>query len=171
MKPAKGSSGDPISGPSRTWDSLAWIVAILAVPLTMIAWNALPNDQGFVALTAIIGAGAWAFWRRPPTRDPAGRRIRATTIVNTATAVGIAALPIGYVAVFAIAGGRHGAPLILGIGCLVFGALAFALYSLVWMATKRATLAAVVAMTIGAVIALWFSTPAFLDQLAGRNPF
>jgi len=42
---------------------------------------------------------------------------------------------------------------------------------LVWMATKRATLAAVVALMIGAVIALWFAVPAFLDQLAGRNPF
>ncbi len=71
----------------------------------------------------------------------------------------------------AIAGGRHGAPLILGIGMAVFGAIAFALYSLVWTATKRSTLAAVVALTIGAVIALWFAVPAFLDQLAGRNPF
>lgn len=160
-----------ISGPSRTRDSVAWIVAILPVPLTIIAWNALPTQQGFVALAAIVVAGAWAFWRRPPTRDPAGRRIRASRIVNTATAVGIAGIPIGYVAVFAIAGGRHGAPLILGIGMAVFGAIAFAVYSLVWMATRRANLAAVVALTIGAVIALWFAVPAFLDQLAGRNPF
>ena len=171
MEPAKSSGGDHVSAPSPTRDSLAWIVAILPVPLTIIAWNALPNEQGFVALAAIVVAGAWAFWRRPPTRNPAGRRILATRIVNTVTAIGIAGIPIGYVAVIAIAGGRHGAPLILGIGMAVFGAIAFALYSLLWTATKRSTLAAVVALSIGAGIALWFATPAFLDQLAGRNPF
>lgn len=43
MEPAKSSGGDHVSAPSPTRDSLAWIVAILPVPLTIIAWNALPN--------------------------------------------------------------------------------------------------------------------------------
>lgn len=171
MEPPTSSSGDHISGPSRTRDSVAWAVAILSVPLTLIAWNALPTQQGFVVLAVIVAVGAWAYWRRPPTRDPVGRRIRATTIVNTVTAIGIAGIPVGFLAVSVVAGGRHAAPLIVGIGMTVFGAIAFAAYSLVWTATKRANLAAVVALTLGAGIALWFATPAFLDQLAGRNPF
>ena len=171
MGPATSSGGDRISGLSHTRDSVAWTVVILAAPLISIAWIALPNEQGFVVLAAIVAAGAWACWRRPPTRDPAGRRIRATMIVNRVTALGIAGIPIGYLAVFVIAGGRNGAPLMVGIGMTVLGAVTFVVYSCVWMATKRVNLAAVVALTIGAGIALRIAVPALLDQLAGRDPF
>ena len=61
--------------------------------------------------------------------------------------------------------------MVLGIGFAAFGLAAFALYSFVWVATKRATLAATVALTVAGTAALMFAVPAFLDQLAGRNPF
>ena len=146
------------------------IVALAVVVLAIAAWVALPTQQGFVALVILAIVGALAVWKRPPTRDATGRRRRPTTVVNAVTAFGIAALPIGILAV-GLAGGRSAAPVVLGIGLTVFGLVAFALYSLAWAATRRAALAATVALIVAGFAALWLAGPAFLDQLAGRNPF
>lgn len=151
--------------------ALIGIVATVGVGLTILAWVNLPTQQGLVALAVLAIVGALAIWKRPPTRDATGRRLRPTTVVNAVTGVGIAAIPIGIVAVGLVAGGGSAATVVLGIGLAVFGLLAFALYSLVWAATKRVTLAATVALAVAGVVALWFTVPAFLDQLAGRNPF
>jgi heme/copper-type cytochrome/quinol oxidase subunit 4 len=106
----------------------------------------------------------------PPTRDATGRRLRSTTVVNSVMAVGIAAIPIG-IAAIGLVGGRSAATVVLGIGFAEFGLIAFALYSFVWVATRRATLAATVALIVAGIVAILLALPAFLDQLAGRNPF
>jgi hypothetical protein len=146
------------------------LAAIIAVGLAILAWVALPTQQGFVALAVLAVIGALAVWKRPPTRDTTGRRLRPTTIVNAVAAVGIAAIPAGFLAV-GLVGGRNAATVVLGIGLAEFGFVAFALYSFVWAVTRRATLAATAALTGAGIVAVWFAGPAFLDQLAGRNPF
>jgi membrane-bound metal-dependent hydrolase YbcI (DUF457 family) len=150
--------------------ALAGMIAIILAGLATVAWVALPTQQGFVALAVIIIVGALAIWKRPPTRDATGRRIRPTTVVNTVLAVGMIAIPIGIAAVGLI-GGRSAAPLVLGIGFAEFGFEVFALYSLAWAVTRRAKLAASLALVVAGIAATWLSVPAFLDQLAGRNPF
>ena len=92
----------------------------------------------------------------------------STTVVNTVLAAGIVAIPIAGVD---LAGGQSAATVVLGIGFAEFGLGAFALYSFAWALTKRATPAATVALAVAGVVAIWFTGPAFLDQLAGRNPF
>jgi hypothetical protein len=146
-------------------------LGIIGGGLTILAWVALPTQQGFVALAVLAIVGALAVWKRPPTRDTTGRRIRPTTIVNALTAVGIAAIPIGIIAVGLTAHDQNAASVVVGIGFAVFGLVGFALYSFVWAVTRRATLAATVALTVAGIVALWLAVPAFLDQLAGRNPF
>jgi hypothetical protein len=150
--------------------ALTGMIAIIAVGLATLAWVALPTQQGFVALAIIAIVGALAVWKRPPTRDATGRRLRPTTVVNAVTAVGIVAIPIGIAAVGPV-GGQTAATVVLGIGFAEFGLVAFALYSFVWAMTKRATLAATVALAVAGIVAIWLTVPAFLDQLAGRNPF
>ena len=146
------------------------MIAIIAVGLASLAWIALPTQQGFVALAILVVVGALAIRNRPPTRDATGRRLRPTTVVNSVMAVGIAAIPIG-IAVVSLTGGRSAAPVVLGIGVAEFGLIAFALYSFVWVATERATLAAAVALIVAGITSMLLAFPAFLDQLAGRNPF
>jgi hypothetical protein len=145
-------------------------IAIIAVGLAILAWVALPTQQGFVALAVLAIVGALAVWKRPPSRDATGRRLRSTTVVNAVTAIGIAAIPIGIAAV-GLVGGRNASTVVLGIGFAAFGLVAFALYSVVWAVTRRGTLAATVALTAAGIGALWFTAPTFLDQLAGRGPF
>ena len=145
-------------------------IAIIGLGLAILAWLALPTQQGLVALTVLVILGVLAFGKRPPTRDETGRRIRATTIVNSALAVGIVAVPIGIAAV-GLTGGQSVAPAIVGIAIGGFGLLAFGLYSFVWVVTKRATLAAAIAMAVAGVVTAWLALPAILDQLGGRNPF
>jgi hypothetical protein len=145
-------------------------IAIIGLSLVILGWIVLPTQQGLVALTVLVILGGLAVWKRPPTRDETGRRIRATMIVNSALAVGIVAIPIGLAAV-GLLGGQSAAPLIVGIGLAGFGLLASSLYSFVWVATKRATLAAVLALSGAGVVSAWLALPAILDQLAGRNPF
>lgn len=115
--------------------------------------------------------GALALWKRPPTMDATGRRVRPTTVVNAAAGIGIVAVPIGVAAVGLVPRGQSAATVVLGIGFAIFGFIAFALYSFVWAGTKRATLAATVALAVAGIVALWLAVPALLDQLAGRNPF
>lgn len=150
--------------------ALTGLIGIVVVGLASLARVALPTQQGFVALAMIAIVGALAIWKRPPIRDETGHRLRPTTVVNTVLAIGIVAIPIGIAGV-GLAGGRSAAPVILGIGFAAFGLGAFALYSLAWAVTKRATLAATIALTVAGVAAMWFTVPAILDQLAGRNPF
>ena len=145
-------------------------IAIIGLGLAILAWVALPTQQGFVALTVLVILGALAVRKRPPTRDEAGQRIRSTTIVNSVALIGIAAIPVG-VAGIGLVGGRSAAPVIVGIGVAGFGLIAFALYSFIWLATRRTTLAAAIALTVAGVVSAWLALPAFLDQLAGRNPF
>jgi asparagine N-glycosylation enzyme membrane subunit Stt3 len=145
-------------------------ISIIGLGLAILAWVALPTQQGFVALTILVILGGLAVRTRPPSRDETGRRVRATTIVNSALAVGIAAIPIGIAAV-GLLGGQSVAPVIVGIGLAGFGLLAFALYSFAFVATRRSTLAATVALSVAGVVSAWLALPAFLDQLAGRNPF
>ena len=146
------------------------IVAIVWVGLVIVGWFALPTQQGPVALTVLAVAGGLASWKRPPTTDATGRRGRPTTVVNAVAGVGLAAVPIGIVAV-GLTGGRSAATVVLGIGFAVFGFVAFALYSAVWVGTKRTTLAATVALIIAGLVSLACAVPPVLDQLAGRNPF
>src|SRR6266849_4793101 len=127
------------------------MIAIIAVGLAILAWVALPTQQGFVALTVLIVVGALAVWKRPPARDTTGRRLRPTTVVNAVTAVGIAAIPIGVLAV-GLVGGQSAATVVLGIGMAEFGCIAFALYSLVWAVTRQATLAATAALTGAGIV-------------------
>jgi hypothetical protein len=143
----------------------------VAVAISVLGWAALPTQQGFVALADLVIVGVLAVRYRPPTRDATTRRLRPTTLVNAITAIGIAAVPIGVLAVGPLAGGRHAATVVLGVGFAVFGILGFALYSFAWVATRRPTLAATVALVISGAVALWLAVPAFLDQIAGRNPF
>ncbi len=150
--------------------ALTRTIAIIAVGLAMLAWVALPTQQGFVALAVLAVVGALAVWKRPPTRDAAGRRSRPTTVVNAVLAIGIVAIPIGIAAV-GLVSGRNAATVVLGIGLAEFGLVAFVLYSFAWAVTKRATLSATVALTISAIVSISLAGPAFLDQLAGRNPF
>jgi asparagine N-glycosylation enzyme membrane subunit Stt3 len=145
-------------------------ISIIGLGLAILAWVALPTQQGFVALTILVILGGLAVRTCPPSRDETGRRVRATTIVNSALAVGIAAIPIGIAAV-GLLGGQSVAPVIVGIGLAGFGLLAFALYSFAFVATRRSTLAATVALSVAGVVSAWLALPAFLDQLAGRNPF
>ena len=118
----------------------------------------------------IAMVGALAVWKRPPIKDQTGRTLRPTTVVNTVVAVGIVAIPIGIAGV-GLTGGQSAATVVLGIGFAGFGLGAFALYSFAWALPKRATLAATVILAIAGVVAIWLTGPAFLDQLAGRNPF
>lgn len=145
------------------------MIGIVVLGLATLGWVALPTQQGFVVLAVIATVGALATWKRPPLRDETGRRLRPTTLVNTVFAVGIGAIPIGMAGV-ALVGGRSAAPVILGIGFAAFGLAAFGIYSIVWAMTKRATLAATIALTLAGVAAVWITAPAILDQLAGRNP-
>lgn len=146
-------------------------LGLIGGALTIVTWVALPTQQGFVALTVLASVGALAVWKRPPTRDTAGRRLRPTTIVNVLTAVGIAAIPIGFIAVGVMAHYQNAASVVIGVGFAVFGLVAFALYSFLWTVTRRAVLAATVALMVAGIVALWIAVPAVLDQLAGRNPF
>ncbi len=150
--------------------ALTGLIGIVVVGLAILGWVALPTQQGFVVLAFIATVGVLAIWKRPPNMDETGRRLRPTTVVNTALAVGIGAIPIGIAGV-GLVGGRSAAPLILGIGFAAFGLGAFVLYSIVWALTKRVTLAATVALAVAGVAAVWLTAPAILDQLAGRNPF
>jgi asparagine N-glycosylation enzyme membrane subunit Stt3 len=145
-------------------------MAIIGLGLAILAWVALPTQQGLVALTVLVILGVLAIRRRPPARDGTGRRMRSTTIVNSALALGIVAVPIGIAAV-GLLGGQSAAPLIVGIGLAGFGLMAFALYSFVWVATKRASVAAAVALSVAGVVSAWLVLPALFDQVAGRNPF
>ena len=145
-------------------------IALVGAGLVALAWFALPTQQGFVALAVIATAGAMAVWRRPPAADASGRRLRPTSIVNAALVIGIGAIPIG-LAGAGLTGGRSAATVVLGIGFAVFGLGAFALYSLTWALTKRAAPAAAMALAVAGAVAVWLTAPAFLDQLAGRNPF
>jgi hypothetical protein len=145
-------------------------IAIIGLGLAILAWVALPTQQGLVALAVLVILGVLAVRQRPPTRDETGRRLRSTTIVNSALAIGIASIPVGVAAV-GLLGGQSAAPLIVGIGLAGFGLLAFSLYSFVWVATKRATLAAALALSGAGVVSAWLALPAFFDQLIGRNPF
>jgi len=158
-----------ITAKNRTVAGIA-AIAVVGVGLAILAWVALPTQQGFVVLIVIVILGGLAVRKRPPARDATGRRIRSTTIVNSALAVGIVAIPIGLACV-GLLGGQSAAPLIVGIGLAGFGLLAFTLYSFVWVATKRATLAAAIALAVAGVATTWLAFPAILDQLAGRNPF
>jgi hypothetical protein len=146
------------------------MIGVVVVGLATLAWVALPTQQGFVALAMLATAGALAVWKRPPVRDATGRRLRPTTVVNAALAIGIVAIPIGIAGV-GLVGGRSAATVVLGIGFSAFGLGAFGLYSLAWALAKRATLAATVALAVAGVVAVWLTASAFLDQLAGRNPF
>jgi hypothetical protein len=121
-------------------------------------------------LAVLIAVVAVAVWTRPPTRDATGRQIRPTLVVNAVLALGLIAIPLG-IAAAGLFGGRSAAPLVLGIGLAEFGLGAFVLDSFAWALTKRATLAATVALVVAGIGAGWLSIPAFLDQLAGRNPF
>jgi hypothetical protein len=150
--------------------ALIGLTAIIAAGLATLSWVALPTQQGFVVLAVLIVVGAIAVWKRPPRKDAAGGLIRPTAVVNGALVAAIIAIPIGIVAV-GLAGGRSAAPLVAGIGVAEFGLGAFVLYSLAWAMTKRATLAAILAFGLAGIAAVWLSVPAFLDQLAGRNPF
>jgi hypothetical protein len=152
----------------RSWHTGA--IAIVAVGLAIAAWVALPTQQGFVALAVILVLGVLAVMNRPPTRDATGRRLRSTTVVNSVLVIGLAAIPIG-IAAIGLTGGRSAAPIALGIGFAEFGLIAFALYSLVWAATRRTTLAAALALIVAGIVWFLLALPAFLDQLAGRNPF
>jgi hypothetical protein len=154
----------------RSRAELTGLTAIITAGLAIVAWVALPTEQGFVALAVIIVVGALAIWNRPPARDATGRRIRPTTVVNAILVLGMVAIPFGIAGV-GLAGGRSAAPLILGIGFAVFALGAFPLYSFAWAVTKRPLLAATVALVVAGIAAASFSVPAFLDQLAGRNPF
>jgi hypothetical protein len=144
--------------------------AVLAIGAAAVAWAALPTQQGFVALAVLLAGGVLAIRRRPPARDPSGRRLLPTTVVHAALTAGIVAIPIGLVAV-GLTGGRSAVPLVIGIGVAAFGAGAFALDSLIWALTRRATLAAMLALAVAAMGAAWLTVPAVLDQLAGRDPF
>jgi hypothetical protein len=150
--------------------ALTGAMAVIVVGLAILAWVALPTQQGFVALAVLVIIGGLAVRKRPPTRDAAGRRIRATTVVNSVTAVGIAAIPLGVAAV-GLVGGQSAATVVLGIGFAEFGLIAFALYSFVWVVTRRTTIAATVALSVAGIVSVWLALPAFFDQLAGRNPF
>jgi hypothetical protein len=152
----------------RSWRT--GTIAIIAVGMAILAWVALPTQQGFVALAILAILGALAVRKRPPTRDATGRRLRSTTVVNSVMVVGIAAIPIG-IATIGLVGGQSAATVVLGIGFAEFGLIAFALYSFVWVATRRATLAATVALIVAGIVSILLALPAFLDQLAGRNPF
>jgi hypothetical protein len=154
----------------RSRTALTGLTAIIAAAVATLAWVALPTQQGFVALAVLIVVGALAVWNRPPMRDATGRRIRATTVVNSALIVGLIAIPIG-IAVVGLSGGRSAAPLVAGIGFTEFGLAAFVLYSFAWAVTKRPPLAATLALVVAGIAAAWFSVPAFFDQLAGHNPF
>jgi hypothetical protein len=154
----------------RSRTALTGITAIIAAAAAALAWVALPTQQGFVALAVIIVVGALAIRNRPPARDVSGRGIRSTTVVNTVLVLGMVAIPVGIAAV-GLAGGRSAAPLVAGIGFAEFGLAAFVLYSLAWAVTKRPPLAASLALVLAGIAAASFSVPAFLDQLAGRNPF
>jgi asparagine N-glycosylation enzyme membrane subunit Stt3 len=145
-------------------------IAIIGLGLAILAWVALPTQQGFVALTVLVVLGGVAVRKRPPTRDETGRRIRSTTIVNSVALIGIAAIPVG-VAGIGLVGGQSAAPVIVGIGVAGFGLIAFAVYSFIWVATKRTTFAAAIALSVAGLVSVWLVLPAFLDQLAGRNPF
>ena len=145
-------------------------IAIIGLSLVILGWIVLPTQQGLVALAVLVILGVLPFRKRPPARDETGRRIRATTIVNSALAVGLVAVPIGVAAV-GLTGGRSAAPVIVGVAIAGFGLLVFALYSFVWFAIQRATLAATIAIAVAGVVTAWLALPAILDQLAGRNPF
>jgi hypothetical protein len=144
--------------------------AVAALGVAAVAWFALPTQQGYVALAGLVACGGLAIRRRPPARDATGRRLLPTTIVQAALAVGIAAIPVGLLGV-GLVGGRSAAPVVLGIGVAGFGLGAFALYSLTWALTRRAALAATLALAAAGVGAAWLTVPAVLDQLAGRDPF
>ena len=162
------TSGSRLAVVVRSWHP--GVIAIVAVGLAILAWVALPTQQGLVALAVIVVLGVLAVMNRPPTRDASGRRLRSTSAVNSVLAIGIAAVPIGIMAI-GLVGNQTAAPAVLGIGLAEFGLVAFALYSFVWVATKRTTLAAAVALIVAGIVFISFGLPAFLDQLAGRNPF
>jgi asparagine N-glycosylation enzyme membrane subunit Stt3 len=145
-------------------------IAIIGLGLAILAWVALPTRQGFVALTVLVVLGGVAVRKRPPTRDETGRRIRSTTIVNSVALIGIAAIPVGFAGI-GLVGGQSAAPVIVGIGVAGFRLIAFAVYSFIWVATKRTTFAAAIALSVAGLVSVWLVLPAFLDQLAGRNPF
>ena len=172
----RAMDADPDRAPRQTTPAAnvrpPWIAALgLGAALTVGAWVALPSQQGFVALAVLVCVGILAVWKRPPTRDRTGRRVRATSIVNGVTVMGLTAFPIGVVAVGPIGGNQNAATVVLGVGFAVLGTVAFALHAGLWRTTRRAPLSAAIALIVGAIVAVWFAAPALLDQLAGRNPF
>ena len=146
------------------------MVTLAAAGLAIVAWIALPTQQGFVALAVIVVVGLLAVWNRPPMRDATGSLVRPTLVVRTALVVGLIAIPVGIAGVGLI-GGRSAAPVVLAIGVAEFGLGALVLDTFAWVVARRATLAAIVAVVVAGIAAAWFTLPAFLDQLAGRNPF
>jgi hypothetical protein len=133
-------------------------------------WVALPTQQGIVALAVLVLVGSVAIVNRPPARDATGRPVRPTLIVNALLGVGLSAIPLAF-AVAGVTGGRTAAPIVVGIAIALFGSLAFALYSFIWIAIQRATPAGALAITTAGFVSIALTLPRLLDQLAGRNPF
>ena len=128
-----------------------------------------PGTGLFIAGFAIVCVAlAMAIWQRPPARDEDGRRVRATMLVNGVLLLGLVALPAGFLSNHTITAGQNVGPIVIGIGLFAAGVIAFVLYSLMWVITRRTNVSAGLAVAIsGALFALW-SIPIILNPGALR---
>jgi len=143
---------------------------VIVAACAVVGWVGMPTQQGIVATAVLALVAAVAIVNRPPARHATGRRVGPTVIVNALLGVGVSAIPLGFVVV-GLTGGRSALPIVVGIAIALFGSLAFALYSFLWVATARATLAATLAITTAGLASIALMLPGLLDQVAGRNPF